>query len=114
MEAVLKNKSFEFHLTLLYKDTLQAIDLDDVDDITVSLRHKPTREILLERKHSLSEVTISDADAGKCVIYVNGSDTEDANSGDYEYIATVDVENVNFDSNDADFAGWNDAFKLYE
>ena len=112
METVLKNKSFDFEVTLQYKDTLTAIDLDDVTDITILIRHQKTRETLIERKLSDDEVEIITANSGICAVHINGADTANARSGAYEYVATVDVANTDFDNDDADHAGFGNAFIL--
>lgn len=104
METVLKNRDFEFQPTLNYKDTLTAINLNDVTEIVILVRHAKSKVTLVEKKLSTVGVVIITAASGICSIYVNKADTASATGGLYEYIATVTVTNSAFTGSDAEFA----------
>lgn len=112
MDRFLKNKSFEIQFTLQYKDTATAIDLDDVTDITVLIKNAKTGNTLVTKKYTTGGVSIITANSGICSVYINASDTANADKGMYEYVVTVDVANANFDGSSADFAGYANAFVL--
>lgn len=107
MKNIVRNKSFEFELTLKYEDTAVAINLSTLTDITVVIREKKTRTVLMTKLYSTGGVTIVTAASGICSVYVNDTDTASAALGAYEYLATIDIANANFDGSSADFANGN-------
>lgn len=112
MEKFLRGKSFQIQFTLKYKDTLTAIDLDDVTDITVVIKQHKNQTTYFTKKYSTGGVTIDTADSGICSVYIDGTDTTNLEKGQYDYIVTIDVANANFSGSSADFAGYDGCFIL--
>ena len=114
MDKVLQGHSFAFEATLKYKDTLTAIDLDDVTDVTVYIRKIEGRTALVTKLYSTGGVSFTTPNSGVCTVYMNPSDTSGASKGQYEYAVVVEVVDSNYDSNTADFPteGYLPAFEL--
>lgn len=112
METILKNKSFEQGFILTYKDTGGAIDLDLLDEITVTLKHNKYKTTLLTRTLTGGTVSKIIAASGNCSIFLNPSDTVNAESGQYDYIIEIEYVDSNFDDNTANPAQTGECFNL--
>lgn len=112
METILKNKSFEQGFILTYKDTGLAINLDLLDEITIEIIHNKTKETLLTRTLTGGTVSKIIAASGNCSIFINPSDTVNADRGQYDYIVTILYADSNFDNSTADPAQTGECFVL--
>ena len=119
METYRKNRSFKLEFNIIYLDTSAQINLAgaDINDVTITIRHKKSKIQLVERKLSLAEVTLISSDATKnCSILINKTDTVNVTNLDiYEQSATVNVDVTGYTGNVPDFSNkWTDAFILEE
>lgn len=112
METILKNKSFEQGFILTYKDTGLAINLDLLDEITVEIINYKSKYVLLTRTLTGGTVSKIIAASGNCSIFINPTDTVNANSGQYDYRITIIYSDSNFDGSTADPAGFGECFIL--
>ena len=112
METFLKNRSFQIDFVLKYKDTGAAINLALLDEITIEVKHSLTKAILFTKTLTGTDVDITTAASGMCSIYINPSDTVNATAGVYEYVATIEYEDLNFDDDDSNPAGYGNCFIL--
>ena len=113
METFIKGHSFKFERTLVYKDTGEAIDLTNAEEITILFRKKEGRiHLKTATLTGLTVIRVAPYTSGNIYVVFNPSETANVYEADYEAIASVEVPDSDFDNNDADFAGLDNAFTL--
>lgn len=99
METFIRNHTFEVEIPLSYSDDDSEIDIDGLTELTVVFRKINEGPILCTRKLSLSQITKKASATGVNSIgriFINKLDTIYAEKGDYEYIATPELTDVNY------------------
>ena len=114
METILRGKSYEQGFILTYKDTVVAIDLDALSEITIEIKHNKLKTVLLTRTLTGGTVTKVTAASGNCSIFINPTDTTSADLGQYDYVITILYTDTHFDGDTADPAGFGECFILQD
>lgn len=110
LDIYFTGESIPLTLTILDKDGI-AVDLDSLDDITVTIHHKYSLIIMQTFTLSGGTVTKTDAANGICDIIIDGTDTDGEQAG--IWMSQVDTEETDPDYTPKRYRyGSSDAFIL--